>query len=325
VFKSSLVSDAISSAISDSADVARTLHRPFPTGFRPLDGYLADGLRPRELVLLAGRQGTGKTTFAMQVARSVALDGRPVVVASFEHDEQAIVERFVAMELASRGHGASFPARHVVERMRRRHAEIWHDVETWQEALDEVSEWGARVRLIGPSVDSPSVTLEELGAVVRESTITFGMAPLVVVDYLQKFVTPGETDDVRSGRVAVALKELAMGSGAAVLAITAADRDGLVAGRRLRIHHLRGAAVLAYEADVVLVFNDKYDVVARQHLVYDASNAARMHDVVVVSIEKNRGGLDNIDLEFYKQFESNRFDPEGAVVREQLVDDRLYD
>jgi replicative DNA helicase len=325
VFKSSLVSDAIESAIADSPELAGPLHRPFPTGFRPLDGYLADGLRPRELALLAGRQGTGKTTFAMQVARCVALEGRPVVIASFEHDEQAMIERFVAMELAARGHAASFPARRVAERMRKRHAEVWHDADVWQEGIDAVSDWGRRVRLIGPSVDTPSVTLQELQAVVEEATAASGMAPLVIIDYLQKFVTSGETDDVRSGRVAVALKELAMGSGAAVLAITAADREGLVVGRRLRIHHLRGASVLAYEADVVLVFNDKYDIVARQHLVYDASNAARMHDVVVVSIEKNRGGLDNIALEFHKQFESNRFDPEGAVVREQLVDDRLYE
>jgi replicative DNA helicase len=109
-----------------------------------------------------------------------------------------------------------------------------------------------------------------------------------------------------------------------VLAIVAADREGLISGRRLRTHHLRGSASLAYEADVVLIMNDKYDVVARHHLVYDSHGADRFHDYVVVSIEKNRSGLDRIDLEFGKQFDQGRFDPDGTLVAEQLVDERVY-
>ena len=70
--------------------------------------------------------------------------------------------------------------------------------------------------------------------------------------------------------------------------------------------------------------NDKYDVVARHHLVYDVSNAERFRNFAVMSIEKNRYGLDRIDLEFRKRFEQGRFEPEGSVVSEQLVDERVY-
>ena len=32
---------------------------------------------------------------------------------------------------------------------------------------------------------------------------------------------------------------------------------------------MRGSSALAYEADVVLVLNNKFDIVARHHLTYD--------------------------------------------------------
>ena len=78
----------------------------------------------------------------------------------------------------------------------------------------------------------------------------------------------------------------------------AAEREGLVAGKRLRVNNLRGSSALAYEPDVILLMNDKYDVVARHHLVFDVGNAERFRSWAVMTIEKNRSGLDKIDLEF---------------------------
>jgi replicative DNA helicase len=75
---------------------------------------------------------------------------------------------------------------------------------------------------------------------------------------------------------------------------------------------------------VVLVLNDKYDVVARHHLVYDLGNAERYRDWVVLSIEKSRSGRDHVDLEFRKHFAHSCFDPSGQLVAEQLVDERVH-
>ena len=44
----------------------------------------------------------------------------------------------------------------------------------------------------------------------------------------------------------------------------------------------------------------------------------------MVSIEKNRTGIDRIDLEFRKRFEQGRFETEGSPVSEQLVDERVF-
>ena len=53
-------------------------------------------------------------------------------------------------------------------------------------------------------------------------------------------------------------------------------------------------------------------------------NAERFRNYVVLSIEKNRSGLDRIDLEFRKRFEQSRFETTGGAVDEQLVDERVY-
>ena len=124
--------------------------------------------------------------------------------------------------------------------------------------------------------------------------------------------------------VAGSLKDLALSRGVPVFAITASDAAGIAAGKRLRTENLRGASALAYEADVVLVLNEKYDVVARHHLMYGATNAERFRAYAVLSIEKNRGGMARVDMEFRKRFEQARFERTGTMVEEQLVDERVF-
>ncbi len=55
-----------------NGDVGR--FRPLSTGFHPLDDVLAGGLRPGELMIVGGAFGVGKTIFALQTARNVALN-----------------------------------------------------------------------------------------------------------------------------------------------------------------------------------------------------------------------------------------------------------
>ena len=43
-----------------------------------------------------------------------------------------------------------------------------------------------------------------------------------------------------------------------------------------------------------------------------------------MSIEKNRNGVDRVNLEFEKAFKQARFNPEGGRVEEELVDERIF-
>ena len=76
-------------------------YQAVPLGFTPLDKTIGGGLRPGELLLIGGAQGTGKTTMALQMARNVASGGQAnVLYICFEHEEQYLLNRMIAMESA---------------------------------------------------------------------------------------------------------------------------------------------------------------------------------------------------------------------------------
>lgn len=299
----------------------------WPMGFPILDTYLGGGLRTGELTLLGGPQGLGKTTFALQVVRNLADVGRRAMYFSFEHDGQTLLERLICVEAGASGDQDSVQMRRVRTALESTGgssglAELLSDVPGAADAVRAVESWGDRVlvqRASGEQASLDSIRQQVLAACRKD-------AALVVIDYLQKVAVPDgpPVEDERVTIIVEGLKDLAMEAGVPVLAVVAADKQGLAAGRRLRVQHLRGSSALAYEADVVLLLNDKYDVVARHHLVYDVTNAERFRDWAVLSIEKNRGGLARIDMEFRKHFAQARFDSDGQLVREQLVDERVF-
>lgn len=66
------------------------------TGFRDLDAR-TNGLSPSDLVILAGRPGSGKTTLAMNIAEHVAIiESKPVLVFSMEMSRVQLLDRMVA-------------------------------------------------------------------------------------------------------------------------------------------------------------------------------------------------------------------------------------
>jgi len=303
--------------------------RVWPTGFDPLDQTLNGGLRSGELVLLGGPQGLGKTTLVLQVARNVVRSGRPALVFSFEHDARTLLVRLVALEAGEIG-GIVAPG---VNRIRATFEDAdgrtgpvrsrLADTECGVEAVEAVEAYGDKLLLHRST--GTSTGLGHITAAIHAVRERTGASPLVVVDYLQKVHVPDATDEYeRITTVAEGLKDLALDHDVPVLAVVASDKEGLTAGRRLRVANLRGSSALAYEADTVLLLNDKYDVVARHHLVYSMTNVETFRNWAVLSVEKNRSGRAGVDLEFHKRFDQCRFDTAGRNVAEQLVDERVF-
>ena len=67
----------------------------------------------------------------------------------------------------------------------------------------------------------------------------------------------------------------------------------------------------------------KYHIVAKVNIEFNPYQAQRYRDWVVATVEKNRGGQDNVDLEYEKLFEFSCFDPPSCDRREAL-EERLY-
>jgi replicative DNA helicase len=247
---------------------------------------------------------------------------------SYEHDATTLLQRLITIEAGDTFGVDGTPLRRVrdaLEGPAPRPSTLEERLETTlggAEAVAALRAYGPRLLLHRSSGTGTGVP--EIRAVVESALERSGRTPLVIVDYLQKVHVPGRlSEDEQAGAVVAGLKDIALEFTVPVLAVASAEMTALAPGRRLRVNHLRGSANLAYEPDVILMLNEKADVVARHHLVYDTRAMDRYRDYVVLSIEKNRSGLARIDLQLRKRLEQSRFERELETVTEDLVDERL--
>lgn len=318
-FPADTVLDLLDSLRSGDAERLQE-YAPRATGFTPLDAVLRGGLRPGELTVLVGKPGQGKTITALQWARHVARSGHEVVFASFEHNGPSLLARLLTLELGDLAAPGDVDQLEL-EMLRERLVGIADGrPDVMEDLLSDpllarthaaVQSYGARLRLVCASADT---TLDDLERLVAQR----GPGTAVFVDYLQKIRIPAVGSETAQGAVAAErLKALALRNSSTVVAITTSEGLGL-ASRRLHLHHARGAAALAYEADVAIVLNEKLDIISRLHLAYDTSKTYDYQARVVFSIEKNRNGLADVHLEFRKDFANYRFHPQGEWVAERL-------
>jgi len=304
--------------------------RPLATGFDPLDDVLNGGIRPGELLIMGGAYGVGKTIFGLQVARNVvhASPDQAAIYICYEHDRAHLMSRLMCLESIEQGAGEagltlrrlgdmalSPDGKGLIARLRA--------TPRYRRMFDAMDAYADRLILVKASGDRS--TLEQIRIWVEEAAAQGHQRLLVVVDYLQKIpiLRDGlglETESTTY--LAQGLKELAMSLGVHIVAIAASDRPGLQSPR-MRLTHLRGSSALQYEADIGLVFNNKFGIVSREHMVYNPTLADEMRGWVVVSVEKNRAGRNALDMEFGLDAAHFRLQPVGRFVRERLVDEKL--
>ncbi len=309
-------------------------YQPVPLGFTPLDKSIGGGIRAGEMLLLGGAQGTGKTTMAVQMARNIVMSGlASVLYICFEHDEEYLLNRIIAQESVL----PSLPSRSGGVKLVDVRQEI---LGTWmatggqnadlgsnpklRPALERLNRYGPNLYLLRGS--QTTSTVENMAALVEKYKELAGNRRLVVfVDYLQKVpVHPEPENEVEKiTSVVQGLKDLALNYEVPLISIVAADKEGLKAAR-LRNHHLRGSSAINYEADIIVILNEKYQIVAKVNIEFNPYQAQRFRDWVVLTVEKNRGGTNAVDLEYQKYFEYSCFDPNGRAVMEKLIEERLY-
>lgn len=294
------------------------------TGYSPLDDVLAGGTRPGELLLVGGKPGVGKTIACLQWARAMAQRGIVAVYLCYEHDPVTLLARVLSCELREAALAVGRYHDLGLDELQGRLRDVAAGTLTLREALDSDPLLVEAERRLAAYADrlvlfQGSGTRTDVSA-ADDAMSRFAAEPAVLfVDYVQKVpVLPDvTTESERVSRVVESLKELALDQDVTVVAVSAADRHGLTS-RRLHLHHFRGSTALAYEADAVVVLNEKLDVVSKAHVAYSTNRIDEFRRQVVFSVEKNRNGVADIDLEFTKDFGFYRFDPQGAWVADRL-------
>lgn len=234
--------DAIKIAVNEMEDQAKSAKEglDIPTGFRELDD-VTNGLQPGQLILIAARPGLGKSTLALDFARSAALRSRvPTVFFSLEMSATEISQRLMSAE-------TSVPLS-AIRKSKDLQSEGWKRINTLQPKLDDIPLY---------IDDSPNLTLSEIRAKCRRLKSQFGIK-LVIIDYLQ-LMTSGKKVENRQQEVSEfsrSLKLLAKELGVPIVALSQLNRGPESSpDKKPQLSHLRESGSLEQDADIVLLLH----------------------------------------------------------------------
>lgn len=208
-----------------------------PTGFRDVDALLS-GLQPGNLVIVAARPGVGKSSFATNLARNVAVDSRvPVAMFSLEMSRWEIGMRLLCGE-------ARVPWDSI--RNKRVGADDWSRIVQAAESLHD-----APLSII----DSGNVTIVDIRSKTRRLRTGRPGLGLIIVDYLQLMSHHRRVDNRQQEIADISrnLKLLAKEMDIPVIAVSQLNRDPeRRQDKRPQLSDLRESGALEQDADVVM-------------------------------------------------------------------------
>lgn len=217
------------------------------TTWREFDD-LTGGLRPGQLIVLAGRPGMGKSAVAAGIALRVALTyGLRVLTVSIEMSLSELLDRYVAAS-----------ARIDLTRVRAG-IDPADDPREWARACAEGDKFDGKNLWV---LDDPTTTLPSIHAAAQRIE-----ADLVIVDYLQivdTLAAAGSKNRTREREVAElsgGLKRMARDLGVPVIALSQFNRDleSRHADKRPQLTDLRESGAIENDADLVVgLYRDEY-------------------------------------------------------------------
>lgn len=234
-----------------------------PTHLKPLDKKLG-GLKPGQLIILAGRPAMGKTSLAMQIAHDIAANTCPVLVLSMEMSSTELVSREVSRI-------GKLPLEEVISG--RLYEEDW----------DRLTYAISRINSLPLIVDEQGgLSISEVRAKARTASRKHGIG-LVVVDYLQLMRGEVGTDNRNEqvSQMTRGLKALAKELQLPVICLSQLSRDcEKRSDKRPMPSDLRDSGSIEQDADVILfVYRDE---------VYHAES--HMKGIAEIIIGKQRNG-----------------------------------
>ena len=267
------------------------------SGYTKLDD-MTSGWQKSDLVILAGRPAMGKTSFALSIAKNVAVDNRvPTAFFSLEMSNIQLVNRLISntCEIDSKK----------VMNGQLDDAE-WRRLDTNIRKLE-----GAPLYLD----DTPGLSIFELRTkarrLVREKKVE-----IIMIDYLQLMNANGMRFGNRQEEVSTisrSLKSLAKELDIPIIALSQLNRSveqrDNEGGKRPQLSDLRESGAIEQDADMVLfVHRPEY------YHIYHDENGNDLRGMAQIIIAKHRkGAVGDVLLHFRGQY--TRFDnPEDSYV-----------
>ena len=206
------------------------------TGFPTLDKHMS-GLHNSDLIILAARPARGKSSFALQLAKNVAMYGKtPVMFFSLEMATDQLVQRVIASE-------AKVPLSAI------RTGAIDN---VQYEALKVAADTLSLVPILYN--DKTSITPKDIRRHIRAyNSKNKDKIGFIVVDYLQLMVSSGRENIVQAvAEISRSLKIIAKEFNIPVLALSQLSRGVEQRGGKPRLADLRDSGAIEQDADTVM-------------------------------------------------------------------------
>jgi replicative DNA helicase len=218
-----------------------------PTGFTAID-QLTGGLCKSDLIVLAGRPGSGKTSAAMGIVRNGALDyQRGMLVFSCEMSRDQLFQRLIA-------HDSRLNLHHLST------GQLTHEEK--DRAVEKASILGAAPIYID---HTPAISVAAMRSRIRR-TLARHTIDLIVVDHIQKMTATDDdgkryrTEYQEVSEIARGLKDIARLFNLPVLALSQLSRESEHRADHIpQLSDLRASGAIEQEADIVgFIYRDEY-------------------------------------------------------------------
>ncbi|MCA9386409.1 replicative DNA helicase [Candidatus Dojkabacteria bacterium] len=212
--------------------------RGLPSGFRNVDKILG-GFHTSDLVILAARPGTGKSAFAFNIARNVAVnEKKTVAIFSLEMPALQVMERMLAQQIQ---------------------VDLWNirmgkmtdqEFKRYPEGAGKLSESNILID------ETPGITIMQLRSKARRLMLEKGL-DMIIIDYLQLMQARDIENRAQAvGEMSRSLKILARELEIPVICLSQLNRAvENRSDRTPQLSDLRESGSIEQDADVVMFLN----------------------------------------------------------------------
>jgi len=264
-----------------------------PTGFKELD-KITTGLHEGELIILAGRPGTGKTSLSLSIAINAVFKKKKVLFFSLEMSKEQIIQRILCMQSCVCLHRLRSGSLLIPEFIK---------IET---AARELFKTDFVI------CDKSGISISEIKNNIN-MYLNGNNIDLIIIDYLQLIKGNGKFENKQAevSLISKELKELSKNIKCPVLSLSQLSRAVEArsnSNHRPQLSDLRDSGSIEQDADMVWLLYYSYN--------YTKDESER--NISELIIGKNRNGpLENIKLSFIPEY--TKFDNIDSTLTDNYI------